>query len=189
MSGGKYILRRLQRFWYLSSSAIVAIILAFAVMLVAVRLFGFQMFTVTSGSMEPNYPVGALIYTSPVDAATIKEGDVITFMNNETTIVTHRVVEVVEETGTNGKVLRFRTKGDVNNTSDGKLVHYKNVIGKPIVTIPMLGYVAYYLQRPPGLYISLIVCTFLISLIIIPYFIKFKGKEQLAKEVETNYVN
>lgn len=179
-----------QRFWYLSSTIATIIVAVFALLLVCLRIFGFKMFTVTSGSMEPNYPVGSLLYTTPVDPETLEKGDVITFMNNETTVVTHRIEEVVRETSTNGtETLKFRTKGDANSVADGKLVHYKNVVGKPVVMIPYLGYVAYYLQRPPGLYISLIVCTFLVTLIIIPYIIKPKGKEQVAEKAKTNCVN
>ncbi len=176
------IKRRLQRMWYLSSSFAVTMILLFAVLLITLRLFGFQMFTVTSGSMEPHYPVGSLIYTTPVDVSNIKEGDVITFMNNEKTVVTHRVTEILTEIDNNGiTVTRFRTKGDANNSADSKLVHEKNIIGAPIVTIPLFGYVSFYLQRPPGLYFALIVGTFLVTLIIIPYITKPKGKEQTTQ--------
>ena len=37
-----------------------------------------------------------------------------------------------------------------------------NVIGKPAVTIPYLGYIAHFLQNPPGKYISLMFCAALI---------------------------
>ena len=173
-----------KRVWYLLSSYLTIAIAVVALFLVGLRVFGYQMFTVTSGSMEPNYPVGSLIYTRPVVATELKEGDVISFMNNETTVVTHRIEEVVSEVDATGEtVLKFRTKGDANAVSDSRLVHYKNVIGTPTVVIPKLGYLAYYLQRPPGIYISLIVCTFLISLIFIPHITKLKGKEQTIAEI------
>lgn len=162
-------------------TVVVSLVAICAVVLVGLRLAGFKIFTITSGSMEPDYPVGALIYVAPVDTNSLGVGDIITFMNSEETTVTHRITEVVTETNTAGEqVLRFRTKGDVNNTTDGKLVHYKNVVGTPVITIPILGYIAYYLQRPPGIYIALIVCTFLVSLIAIPYAMKFKRKEKTA---------
>ena len=52
-------------------------------------------------------------------------------------------------------VVRFRTKGDANETEDGGLVHYKNVIGTPVFTIPYLGFVANYIQHPPGMYVAI----------------------------------
>ena len=38
-----------------------------ALLLVGVRLFGMQVFTVLSGSMEPTYQTGSLIYVKDVD--------------------------------------------------------------------------------------------------------------------------
>lgn len=183
MSGGHIIIKRhAERIWYIFSALAVLIILLFTITLVALRIFGFQLFTITSGSMEPNLPVGSLIYSRPTDPNTLKEGDIITFMNDETTIVTHRISEVVTETNSTGEqVLKFRTKGDANSNVDGKLVHYKNVIGTPVVVMPFLGYLSYYIQHPPGIYVTLIIGTFLISLIIIPSVFKNRGKEQTAK--------
>lgn len=167
------------------SNALVITVFVFAVFMVSLRLFGFNIYTVMSGSMEPSYPVGALIYTKSVDPKSLKEGDVITFMNDEKTIVTHRINSIITETTSSGEtILRFKTKGDANNTPDGKLVHEKNILGTPALTLPLLGYLAFYLQRPPGLYIALIIGTFLISLIIIPSAMNKKGKEKLKSKSE-----
>ena len=60
---------------------VLAVILAVA--LVGVRLVGLQVFTVLSGSMEPTYHVGSLIYVKDVDYKELEAGDVITFMLDE----------------------------------------------------------------------------------------------------------
>lgn len=70
-------------------------------------------------------------------------------MLDENTVATHRVVEVVPDED-DPSTLRFRTKGDANDAEDGSLVHYKNVIGTPVFTIPKLGYAANYIQPPPA---------------------------------------
>ena len=70
-------------------------------------------------------------------------------MLDANTVATHRIVEVVPDEN-DSSVVRFRTKGDANDAVDGSLVHYKNVLGKPIATIPNLGYFANYIQHPPG---------------------------------------
>lgn len=75
-------------------------------------------------------------------------------MLDENTVATHRVVEVVPDED-DPSTLRFRTKGDANDAEDGSLVHYKNVIGTPVFTIPKLGYAANYIQHPPGLYVAI----------------------------------
>jgi len=137
------------KIWNVVSWTLVAIIAALAVLLAGVRLFGFQVFTVLSGSMEPVYHVGSVIYVKDVDYRDLKEGDPITYMLDEDTVATHRIVGIVpdEEDPT---VLRYRTKGDANENEDASLVHYKNVIGMPVFTIPYLGYLASYIQQPPG---------------------------------------
>ena len=37
-----------------------------------------------------------------------------------------------------------------------------NVFGKTVFTIPFLGYVAHFLQNPPGMYVAILICAFLI---------------------------
>jgi signal peptidase len=149
------------------TTVLVIAVVALAVLLVGVRLAGLRVFTVLSGSMEPEYHVGSLIYVKKVDPMTLTERDVITFMLSEDTIATHRIVEVVPDE-TDASVVRFRTKGDANDAEDGSLVHCKNVIGTPVFTIPYLGYVASYIQNPPGTYIAISAGAILLLLVFLP---------------------
>ena len=159
--------RSLKKIWNVISSILVALVVILALLLVGTRVVGLQVFTVLSGSMEPTYHTGSLIYVKKVDPYTIEVGQPITFMLDENTVATHRVVGIVpdEEDPT---VIRFRTKGDANETEDGSLVHYKNVIGTPIFSIPYLGYVADYIQHPPGMYIAIAAGAVLLLLVFIP---------------------
>lgn len=159
--------KSLKKIWNAISSILVALVVLLALLLVGARVVGLQVFTVLSGSMEPTYHTGSLIYVKKVDPYTIKEGQPITFMLDENTVATHRVVGIVpdEEDPT---VIRFRTKGDANEAEDGSLVHYKNVIGTPIFSIPYLGYVADYIQHPPGMYIAISAGAVLLLLVFIP---------------------
>lgn len=156
-----------KKIWNALTTLLVVIVVLLAVVLAGARLLGFQVFTVLSGSMEPTYHTGSLIYVREIDPTEIEAGQVITFMLNEETVATHRVVEVVpdEEDPT---VLRFMTKGDANEAVDGSLVHYKNVIGTPVFTIPYLGYVANYIQNPPGTYIAISAGAIILLLVLLP---------------------
>ena len=156
-----------KKIWNIITSIIVALAVLLAIALVGVRLIGFQVFTVLSGSMEPTYHVGSLIYVKKVDYKELQSGDVITFMLDEDTIATHRIVEVVPDE-TDSSVLRFRTKGDANEAEDGSLVHYKNVVGTPVFTIPRLGYLANYIQNPPGMYVAISAGAVLLLLVFLP---------------------
>ena len=100
----------LRKIWNIVSTALVALTVLCAVFLMGSRLIGYRCFNIISPSMEPEYSVGDLIYVKKVDPATIKEGDVITFLVNEDLVVgTHRVVRVDAENQ------RFYTKGDAND--------------------------------------------------------------------------
>lgn len=149
------------------STVLVIVAVLLAVALVGVRVVGYTPYTILSGSMEPTYHVGSLIYVKKVDTSTLEAGDPITFALSEDTIATHRIVEVVPDEE-DASVIRFRTKGDANDTVDGALVHYKNVLGKPVFTIPYLGYVADYIQHPPGMYTAIAAGVILLLLVFVP---------------------
>lgn len=169
-----------RRYWGIFTTIAVGFVLLLSILLVVFRLFGYEIYTVMSGSMEPNYHVGSLIYVKPVDIDELEENDVITFVADENnTIVTHRIVEVVN--ADNGK--HFRTKGDANDVPDAKEVHYKNVLGRPEFSIPLLGYLAFHIQHPPGLYIAIVVAIGLLFVVFYPA-IYDKRKEKAASKKE-----
>ena len=159
--------RTFKKIWKCITSVLVAMVVIIALLLVGARLFGLQVFTVLSGSMEPVYHVGSLIYVKDVDPFELESGDVITFMLDENTVATHRIVEVVPDEE-DDSVVRFRTKGDANENADGSLVHYKNVIGSPVFTIPQLGYVASFIQNPPGMYYAIALGAVLLAMVFLP---------------------
>lgn len=161
----------------------VALVVLCAILLVGVRIFGFQPFAVLSGSMEPAYHVGDLIYVKSVDYRELAQGDVITFLLSEDTVATHRIVEVVPDEE-DASVLRYRAKGDANDTEDGSLVHYKNVIGTPKFSLPYLGYVASYISSPPGMYVAIGACAMLILLVFLP---DLFGKEEKQERKRGRY--
>lgn len=157
------------RIWWRRVGTVATVIVAIvALALVGLRIAGFRTFTVMSGSMEPDYPVGAMIYVKPVDYKSLKVGDVISFVaNNDKTVVTHRIDEIAVDEN-DSEVWRFRTKGDANTTADAQLVHYKNVIGTPVTVIPYIGYLAHNIQQPPGIYIALVVGSLLLAWTFLP---------------------
>lgn len=175
-----------KKIWNIFTTILVVLVVLLAVLLVGARLVGLQVFTVLSGSMEPTYHTGALIYVKKVDTQKIQVGTPITFMMDEDTVATHRVVEVVPDEE-DPSVIRYRTKGDANDAVDGGLVHYKNVIGTPVFTIPYLGYVASYIQQPPGTYVAISAGAIILLLMFVPDILKAAGAadEKAAGEAAT----
>ena len=160
-------MKKFKKIWNIFTTVLTVVAILLAVALVGVRLFGFQVFSVLSGSMEPEYHVGSLIYVKEVDYHELKSGDVITFMLSEDLVATHRIVDVFPDQD-DPTVLRYQTKGDANEAADGTLVHYKNVIGTPVFTIPYLGYVADFIQKPPGTYAAIAIGAVLLALMFLP---------------------
>ena len=128
------------------STLLVITVVALAILLVGVRLVGLTPYTVLSGSMEPAYHVGSLIYVRPIDAQEIEVGTPLTFTVSDGSLVaTHRVCEIITE---NGETL-YITKGDANDVTDPPL-KYSRVIGSPVFSIPYLGYFSTWLQSGAG---------------------------------------
>lgn len=163
----------LKKIWNVVSTFLVVLIVFCAVFLVGSRVLGYQVFNVISGSMEPTYSVGDLIYVKEVDVNEIEVGTPITFVLNEDLVVaTHRVVEIDAENQ------HFYTKGDANDTADASPVHFNNVIGVPKFAIPKLGYVSDFVQNPPGTFIAVGVCAALIIIVFVPDMVGKKKKEE-----------
>jgi signal peptidase len=118
------------------------------------EVFGYQLKTVLSGSMEPGIQTGSIIAVQKVtDGSNFKKGDVITFMEEENKLITHRITD---RTKTGDSVL-YTTKGDNNNAPDRDPVMAENVVGVYSgVTIPYVGYLINFAQSPNGSIVFLI---------------------------------
>ena len=165
------------------SNLIVIIAIILAMLLVGLKFFGFQIYTVVSGSMEPTYHVGSLIYVREVDTNTLKVKDPITFQLGDNTIATHRIVEIVPNEQDSTKY-SFRTKGDANEDIDANLVEPNKVLGKAYFTVPYLGYLATYIQSYPGNMVAICTAIALIILVIMIDMLTEENKEEQIKETK-----
>lgn len=173
--------RSVKKIWNVISTVLVVIVVVVALLLVGARLFGLQVYAVLSGSMEPTYHVGSVIYVEPVDPSEIQVGDPITFvMNEELTVATHRVVRIDAENSA------FYTKGDANENPDAAPVHFNNLLGKPVFTIPYLGYISSYVQSPPGIYIAVGVGVLLLALAFLPDMLDGGKKKKSGKSEKSD---
>lgn len=111
--------------------------------LTAPRLMGYEIYEVVSGSMEPEIPVGSLLYAKSAAPEEICPGDVIVFMKDGST-VTHRVEENRYVEG------EFITKGDANSEEDMLPVPYESLRGRVVWHLPVLGGVMSLLAGTTG---------------------------------------
>lgn len=118
------------------------------------EVFGYQLKTVLSGSMEPEIQTGSLIAVETVnDKKNFKKGDVITFQKKEDMLVTHRIIDVMK----NENGVSYQTKGDNNDGPDLKPAPSQNVVAKYTgFTIPYVGYFINFSQSKNGALLLLI---------------------------------
>lgn len=199
----------LKKIWNIVSTTLVAAIVLCAVLLMGSRLLGYQPLTVLSGSMQPQYSVGDLIFVKQVyrkdiagiqdpverekakqekiravqamvEEGTLSIGDPVTFVQDENlTICTHRIVKIDQENK------RVYTKGDANEDEDAP-VAYLNLIGPVHFAVPQLGRVSNYIQTPPGMYIAIAVGAVLIAVVFLP---DLFGKKKGESDPEAAAVN
>ena len=142
---------------------------------------GYSPLIVLTDSMLPEISSGDLIITRQVKAEDVQVGDVISFFDpagNGSSVVTHRVIEIVTENG----VSKWRTRGDNNNTEDRELVPFENLVGLWSGTrIAGAGNVAMFLQTTPGL----IVCVVCPLALLIGYDMLRRKKYEKAQQQDT----
>lgn len=112
-------------------------------------LFGFRIYRVASGSMEPYIKVGDFIIIKKQNE--YDTGDIITYIDNDENFITHRIIII------NGD--EITTKGDANNTKDTS-INKEQVIGKVILKIHIINFISYLLIKPMTWILILVIGIF-----------------------------
>ncbi|MBQ7452653.1 MAG: signal peptidase I [Clostridia bacterium] len=100
------------------------------------QVFGIKPVVVLSDSMSPMIRTNDLVYIKVTDTTALNVGDVITFRDEDGTVITHKIKEVA--TDSEGKVV-YQTYGIYNymRDTDGNVVY--NAEGKPVYTVDQEG--------------------------------------------------
>lgn len=130
-------------------------------------LFGYKMYIVNTDSMAAtDFNAGSLILVKEVDPSTLKEGDIITYMSQNSEsfgeTVTHKIRALTTDAEGNPG---FITYGTTTDTDDATIVTYPYVMGKYQSHIPGLGTFFNFLRTTPGYF----VCIFIPFMLIIIY--------------------
>lgn len=131
------------------------------------QLFGYKMYIVNSDSMAAtDFKAGALILTKEVDPSTLKEGDIITFMSQDTNsfgeTITHKIRSLTKDAEGNPG---FITYGTTTGVDDETIVTYPYVLGRYEKQVPGLGTFFNFLKTTPGYFL----CIFTPFMLIIIY--------------------
>ena len=144
-----------------------------------------NLYTIVSGSMEPNIRVYDVILDYKVNSpADLKIGDVITFRSTSSIskdlIVTHRIIGTKE---VNGKV-EYITKGDFNSSADSDTAKFDHIIGKVILKFPQLGRIQFFLATRMGWFLVVLLpamCVIIYDIIKLIRLIALKKSEEQIK--------
>lgn len=161
-------------------TAMLLILVVLCLPLTVPRAAGYEIYSVISGSMEPEIPVGSLVYIRGEEPENIKEDEIIAFYGakDSNAIITHRVVENRVVMG------EFITKGDANKTNDMNPIPYDNFIGKAVLSIPVLGYAAQMLTSLEGKIAAGAVILAALALHLLASMLEKRNERKLAQKMQ-----
>ncbi len=135
-------------------------IVAFVLALV----FGLRPVVVVSGSMEPELPVGSVVFMRAVPAAEVATGDIVTVERPRNLgLVTHRVVSSTER---GDGVFDLVLRGDANESDDPQ-PYAVSTVGQYVFHAILLGYVTMALQSSSGLLLAAGIAVGLIAIFLL----------------------
>ncbi|WP_104138075.1 signal peptidase I [Arthrobacter sp. ZGTC131] len=120
-------------------------------------LLGAKPLIFRSGSMEPAIATGSLALSLPVDATSIRPGDVVSVTNAAGVRITHRVLDSVPA----GDSARLKLKGDANTVADTE-PYTVTAADKVVFSAPLLGYGVSWLSSPAATFLAGIVTAYLL---------------------------
>jgi signal peptidase len=113
------------------------------------RMFGYSVYTVLTKSMQSEIPKGSLVIAKSVDPDSIRIGDDVTYIGNDNSKITHRVVDITENYENNG-ARGFVTQGIENTDPDADIVSAADIIGVVKSSTPNLGCILSALSSQNG---------------------------------------
>ena len=100
---------------------------------------------IASASMYPTLPEDSLLIIQMVDPSELSVDDVITYINANQVVVTHRIIDIEENDGTGMRT--FRLQGDANQAPDRNVATPDHVLGRVIWNNHHLGRVLFFFQQ------------------------------------------
>lgn len=130
-------------------------------------LFGYRAYIVNSDSMaKTDFDAGSLIFVKQVDPSELKEGDIITYISQDSENyglnVTHKIRRFTVDKQGNPAFITYGTTTDVD---DPTIVTYPYVVGRYEGHLEKVGTFFNFLKTPQGY----IVCIFVPFMLLILY--------------------
>lgn len=151
----------------------------------SLSVFGLHFYRVASGSMEPALMQEDIIVVKKVPISDIKKGDIITYKSSQGEMrgqpITHRVItDPVKQSG----IWFLQTQGDAQGTVPDPEITSDQVIGKYVLTIPLLGKLYSFFLTPAGLVTMVIAIVLLFGYEIISLLVSYRSIDKIGIELQ-----
>lgn len=139
-------------------------------------IFGYRIFRVSSGSMEPELSIGDVILDHTVKAEEICKGDTITYKGKEgdfkDIMITHKVIEEPYE---KDGVWHYQTQGIVPGSVKDPEITYDQVQGRFVRKLTFLNSVYTFFLSPYGLMTFILIILVLFGYEMISLILSYKS--------------
>lgn len=156
-----------------------------------VNIFGYHIYYIASGSMEPTIKTGEVIVGKEEGIEDLEIEDIVTFYGTKGSlagkIITHRIIDKYEEDGETYIV----TKGDATGNID-EAIPASDVISVYKFTIPLVGYLVRLISSKLGFLLVIIIpfSVLLIKQVInLSHAIKEEDDEEESEDTEEQNEN
>ena len=151
----------------------------------APSVFGYQIYRVSSGSMEPELMIDDVILVKEVEPQEVHKGDIVTYVGTHGDIngkfITHKVTEEPEYI--NGEYI-FQTQGVASGTIPDELWSDDQLLGVFVCKLPFVDWLYSFFLQPYGLLIFILIIVALFGFEIISLIISYKKDRYDELEAE-----
>ena len=151
----------------------------------APSIFGYQIYRVSSESMEPELMVGDVILAKEVDPQEIQKGDIVTYKGEKGTfdgkLITHKVIEDPEYV--NGEYV-FQTAGIYEGALPDPEWGEDQLLGRYVKKLPFIDKIYNFFVTPYGLITFILVIMVLFGYEMIALILSYKDEDEYEESDE-----
>ena len=151
----------------------------------APSVFGYQIFRVSSGSMEPELMVGDVILVREAEVQDIQKGDIVTYKGEEgefrDKFITHKMIE--DPQLVDGKYV-FHTQGIYEGAVPDPEWYEDQLLGEYVCTVPYIDSVYNFFLKPYGLVTFVLIIIVLFGYELISLIVSYNTLDEIDEQEE-----
>lgn len=148
-------------------------------------VFGYQIFRVSSGSMEPELMIGDVILIKEAEPQDIQKGDIVTYKGEEGDLndkfITHKMIE--DPQLVDGRYV-FHTQGIYEGAVPDPEWYEDQLIGEYVCTVPYIDAVYNFFLEPYGLITFVLIIIVLFGYELIALILSYHTLDEIDDDTE-----